>query len=365
MKKSVEENNQEKQLSFVHNWFRNLARCLLFLLVTTLYLFAAPEANAACPDLEMRCPTGEKFNRGMSFKGASLSCKAANHLNKTIRDKCDIPPFIEETTSVLNFWREPVGQNNACSGPIGDLMSGSRNSPWMNEACVIHDICYRSQVSRKECDAKFVENLNSICGYQPNLLGLVKAPICKALQQAISVLRNHGGFVQAYGNRQGQLKIKFRDLIEMQITNRCNGCRYSGQALALNGSGVSLTSRVNTSAAQWKIQYEGPDRYKIVNGGNFLNINGNNGRINLTRQKGSGTNWKAIKISKGNYRFQNMCNCKFRGGYLNINGNNGQLTLTEPARQVGTHRIAGMLVPKYTEPWRSSGTKWQVKARLR
>ena len=51
-------------------------------------------------------------------------------------------------------------RNLDCSGPMTDLME---NKQKVKHACVIHDICYKTERSKDKCDDEFIHNYKALC----------------------------------------------------------------------------------------------------------------------------------------------------------------------------------------------------------
>jgi len=51
-------------------------------------------------------------------------------------------------------------RNHFCSGPFQKLMEDNMKT---KDACVIHDICYKTERSKEKCDEEFIHNFKQIC----------------------------------------------------------------------------------------------------------------------------------------------------------------------------------------------------------
>jgi len=51
-------------------------------------------------------------------------------------------------------------RNLDCSGPLGNFMEDNMKT---KDACVIHDICYKTERSKEKCDEEFIHNFKQIC----------------------------------------------------------------------------------------------------------------------------------------------------------------------------------------------------------
>lgn len=117
---------------------------------------------ASCPDMALRCPTGESFSRGTSWDAGSAMCRPNTSIEVTLRAKCTSPwvgQRLNEKDLDVGWWKQ-AAQASACSAP--GILS-QVDSELFNDACVIHDMCYRSQTGKAACDIQFLTNQQAVC----------------------------------------------------------------------------------------------------------------------------------------------------------------------------------------------------------
>ena len=119
---------------------------VLFLLVIALGQTAVAQS---CPDIELRCPTGEEFTIGSCFRNGQ--CQTCNGIHREIRNRCPTP-YPNNTQDWLN-------RDDGCSVPgIGPAATEVFRTP-----CAIHDLCYAGPQGKNMCDEQIETNMEAIC----------------------------------------------------------------------------------------------------------------------------------------------------------------------------------------------------------
>ncbi len=80
----------------------------------------------------------------------------------TLRNKCPAPWAGARlgNRDLDAEWTRQAGQKAACSAP-GILRTA--DSEVFNDACIIHDLCYRSRSTKGRCDVNFLYNQQAVC----------------------------------------------------------------------------------------------------------------------------------------------------------------------------------------------------------
>lgn len=123
---------------------------------------AATQAAAAvqCPDMQMKCPTGQSFTRGTKWDPARAMCSPANAMSQVLATKCPQP---YAGTEWATKWAGQATQDMACSAKLKDIDIQKEYSALFNDACIIHDLCYRSSMTRGDCDVLQLGNMQAVC----------------------------------------------------------------------------------------------------------------------------------------------------------------------------------------------------------
>ena len=122
----------------------------------------------SCPDMEMKCPTGESFSRGTSWDGGRM-CRPSNAMSTVLYNKCPRPYAgdtrltTEGTRTVEANWNGAASQAQACNAETGDVSIRREYSELFNDACIIHDLCYRTARGKSTCDLEFLVNMQAVC----------------------------------------------------------------------------------------------------------------------------------------------------------------------------------------------------------
>jgi hypothetical protein len=134
---------------------------------------AALMSVASCPDMEMRCPTGEPFARGTNWDADTKRCRPLRPMSDVLREKCPYPyagkqpGTAEEYARSVALWQEWDGtskQAEACNAELEQVISVRKEySELFNDACIVHDLCYRSPRDRQSCDDEFLDNMQARC----------------------------------------------------------------------------------------------------------------------------------------------------------------------------------------------------------
>jgi hypothetical protein len=208
---------------------------LYLFLIMLLGLGSVPSKVEAeiCPDITMTCPTGGSFERGLTYY--QTRCEAARPIEKTLASKCGTPKDVP--LSNLDWWYEQARQKHACSSPVGPFMSNffGTDSPWLHEACVIHDMCYRSERGKEDCDDDLVRNIKVLCknyGLSDFLItgfcNTVAATIPLAMRSEEAYNANKGNKKQYKANTFEGLKKgnASNDVVQYELQIDCHG--YGG-----------------------------------------------------------------------------------------------------------------------------------------
>ncbi len=167
-------------------------------------LESALEELSAGYEAEMRCPNGTVFLRERQWDSETLRATPVRSLELDMREQCGAPQGLPD--SEVEWWYSPANQTYACSGPFGNEMSRwSDNYEFLQEACVIHDICYRSTMEKDTCDSLFQENMLTLC-QNPGLADWLVSGICEAAVEITAEMFEHQGFSGAYEIGQTELQ---------------------------------------------------------------------------------------------------------------------------------------------------------------
>ena len=140
----------------------------------------------SCPDMQLKCPTGENFARGTSWDAGRLMCRPSNTMEVVLRAKCPSPympgQLFSPNPTVKAFdrnaaWYAQSRQAAACSAP-GKALEVA-DSEIFNDACIIHDLCYRSPMTKSACDQQFLQNQQAVC-YKAGLPSTLGVAPCLA-----------------------------------------------------------------------------------------------------------------------------------------------------------------------------------------
>ena len=148
---------------------QSLSRCIwvlffpIFLFGTSLtgtIAVSTSEAKAGCGKIKLACPGGNKIKRKTRAGTGAHRCVTKGSIRKAVEKKCRTPFGVPKND--LKWWYEKASQAKACSGPIGDAMSGTKWFPVFHEACVMHDLCYTYTTRKKRCENKFFRNMKAL-----------------------------------------------------------------------------------------------------------------------------------------------------------------------------------------------------------
>lgn len=230
-------------------------RSLLGMLAAVWCLAFVPATASAqsCPDLSMTCPTGESFSRGM--KAGETRCVAAQPIENTLVRKCGVPRNVAKSN--LDWWYAPARQRHACSGPVGKELSRhfGGDSAWLQEACVVHDMCYRSHLSKQSCDEGLVKNILALCR-NVGLSDAVLAAPCLTVAAAILPFMATAEAFDAYKGNQGEYSRnqiggqldRDNDLVQYELRIDCKGPSDIKNTGTENAVSISFVSRGQGSA---------------------------------------------------------------------------------------------------------------------
>eukprot|EP01084_Bolivina_argentea_P212225 360781_1 len=133
-----------------------------------------------CPDYAFECPwDGDSFKMYTKWSGTKLRCVMqtnTQNVNKRMKQKCGNLGTCDGSAT----WYENVKMG--CSVPewairseseqgkfifpkLSDVTSIDEYSVLFKDACVMHDICYRSKNTKFRCDNEFLLNMGSMCAY--------------------------------------------------------------------------------------------------------------------------------------------------------------------------------------------------------
>ncbi len=164
--------------------------------------------SMSCPDMAMKCPTGEPFTRGTSWDGGRM-CRPSNAMATVLNNRCPRPYAgdtrltTEGTRTVEANWNGAAIQPQACNAETGDVSIRKEYSELFNDACIIHDLCYRTARGKGTCDGEFLANMQAVC-YKVDVLmlaGGVTVGACLAVANAGWVGVNTAG-QSAYNDAQ-------------------------------------------------------------------------------------------------------------------------------------------------------------------
>ena len=154
-------------------------------------------------DAEMVCPGGEPLVRERSWDGTQLRALPIRGIAEDIQAQCTSPAALVEED--LQWWLSPAEQRYACSGPFGRVMSRwGEEYEFLQEACVIHDICYRSDSDKDSCDAGLIENMRTLCR-NPGVGDWLTSPLCEAAVEITERAVGQFAFDRAYESGQSLL----------------------------------------------------------------------------------------------------------------------------------------------------------------
>lgn len=149
---------------------------------------------------EMVCPGGEPLLRAREWDPETLRSVPVRPIEDDLRAQCALPEGMPQAE--LEWWLSPAQQSYACSGPFGEIMSRwGENYDVLQDACVVHDICYRSPMEKNRCDALLEENMMTLCR-NPGLGDWLISGLCGIAVDLTSDLFDHDGFVEAYDRGQ-------------------------------------------------------------------------------------------------------------------------------------------------------------------
>ncbi len=114
-----------------------------------LILLGAPANAQSCPDIELRCPTGEEFTIGSCLRNGQ--CQTCNSIHREIENKCPTP-YPNNTQRWLDW-------DDGCSVP--GIKSPSTQV--FRAPCAIHDLCYAGPQGKNMCDEQIETNMKAIC----------------------------------------------------------------------------------------------------------------------------------------------------------------------------------------------------------
>lgn len=125
-------------------------------------------ASMSCPDMQMKCPTGQGFARGTSWDPGRAMCRPSNSMATVLANKCPNPYAGDSRTTrrgtpLSSEWTRVASQPVACSAKTDDINIEAQYSELFNDACVVHDLCYRSAKTKSSCDADFLYNMQAVC----------------------------------------------------------------------------------------------------------------------------------------------------------------------------------------------------------
>lgn len=155
------------------------------------------------PDLI--CPNGEALRRPRGWNAGVWRAEPIHAIEADVRTSCTTPSGLPQ--SEANWWYGKASEDyNACSGPVGDWLSRwGPNWRFMQDACVVHDLCYTSTIAKDQCDANFVQNMQALCK-APGFGDWATYPVCTVTKNIISDLFWHPDFRKSYDNDQDILR---------------------------------------------------------------------------------------------------------------------------------------------------------------
>eukprot|EP01083_Nonionella_stella_P025867 71213_1 len=142
--------------------------------IITMHSLKLPDL---CPDYGFQCPWDrDTFKMYTKWSGTKLRCVMqtnTQNVNKRMKQKCGNLGTCDSSTT----WYENVKmgcsvpelaiRSDAVKGKIklSDVSSIDQYSVLFKDACVMHDICYRSSNTKFRCDNEFLLNMLSMCAY--------------------------------------------------------------------------------------------------------------------------------------------------------------------------------------------------------
>ena len=169
------------------------------------------ENKLPCEPLEMQCPIEGQFYRYMRWNAETLRCDPLEAIELVIEQNCD--PAFYAPMEELDWWFEQARQDTGCSSAVGNQLSRfGENYPFLNDACILHDMCYRTASSKIVCDNYLGFNIAALCkntGLSDFILDSVG--ICGAVLDAVYMAMRHDQAHWAFNNDQRQFCERYLD----------------------------------------------------------------------------------------------------------------------------------------------------------
>lgn len=157
-----------------------------------------------CNETQLVCPRGTTFNRHFQWDVDAWRCNATSPVIDDLKNSCTPPDSLPPIGVV--WWYNVSNQQYACSGPISQVMSNwGGNYDMFQDACIVHDMCYRTDASKQYCDNQLAENMSSLCN-RTGLSDIALWSTCQSLTGIVLASFGHQAFQDAYDGDQAELK---------------------------------------------------------------------------------------------------------------------------------------------------------------
>eukprot|EP01084_Bolivina_argentea_P212224 360779_1 len=138
------------------------------------------ELVTSCEDYGFECPwDGDSFKIYTKWSWSKFRCvmSTTQNINKRMKEKCQNLGTCDDSTtwydnvqmgcSVPEKWIKTSTEQGKITLPslIAYVFPTEKYDAFFNDACVMHDICYRSSNTKLKCDDEFLLNMVSMCAY--------------------------------------------------------------------------------------------------------------------------------------------------------------------------------------------------------
>ena len=143
--------------------------------------------------------------RPRSWNASVWRALPINSMEADLRKACSIPAGLPQYEADWWFGKARTAD---CSGPIGEQMTRwGPNYEWLRDACIVHDMCYTSTMTKQACDFIFVTNIQALCA-APGFSDWLTSPACKMMHDGITATFEHPKYHSSYNDDQAELRRK-------------------------------------------------------------------------------------------------------------------------------------------------------------